>query len=60
MACPARCERTKEALVDVPVANVLAKLAVARLTSVLENDMPIAMVASVLYLIAHFLNLLFP
>lgn len=60
MACPARGERTKEALVDVPMANVLAKLAVAWLTSVLVNDTPIAMVASVLDLLAHFLNLLFP
>lgn len=42
------------------MANVLAKLAVAWLTSVLVNDTPIAMVASVLDLLAHFLNLLFP
>lgn len=60
MACPARGERTKEALVDALVANVLAKLAVTWLTVFLSNDSPVAMVASVLYLIPHFFNLLFP
>lgn len=60
MACPARGERTKEALPDVHVANVPAKLAVPWLIIYHPNELPIAIVASVLHLIAHFLNSLFP
>lgn len=59
MAGVARGERTKEALIDEPMANVLAKLAVPWLFSCHRNETPIAMVASVLHFIAHFLNLLF-
>ena len=60
MACPARGERTKEASVDELVANVLAKLTVSWLISCCPNEMLIAMVASVLHVTAHFLNLPLP
>ncbi len=57
MACPARGEGTNQALKDEPVTNVLAKLAVPWLLPCLVNETPIAMVASILHFIAHFLNL---
>ena len=59
MTSPARGERTKEASVDVLVANVLAKLAVSWFFSCHSNSTPIAMIVSVFHLVAHFSNLLF-
>ena len=60
MTCPAGSEWTKEASVDVLVANVLAKLAVSWFFSCHFNSTPIAMIASVLHLVAHFSDLFFP
>ena len=60
MASVARGERTEEALIDETMANVLAQLAVPRFFSCFPNATPIAMVASVLHLVAYFLDLLFP
>ena len=59
MTSPTRGERAKEALVDVLVANVLAKLAVSWFLSCHIDSIPIAMIASVLHLMADFSNLLF-
>ena len=59
MTVVARGERTKEALEDVVMANVLAKLAVSWYLPCHFNSTPIAMITSVLHLVAHFSNLFF-
>ena len=60
MTVPAGRKWTEHTLNYVLVANVLAKLAMSRLLPCRPNPVPVAVVAAVLNLIAHFSDLFFP